>query len=207
MSFAEMLTKIQSFPIDWKFIFGALIGWLGTIQVNRIREKERAVHTRRLEDENRTLQAKLDKTVNVYRVQFETEFRSFLAVWGKFADVRGAMAGLRPHMEIGPLNANHQERQERLTQRLKELADAINALKTAVYHHSPFYPEEIYKDLLNAIEVCDSTHDEVLIEGQESEWPKDWYKRGEEQFSELVRKGAVISSKIRQRIESLSGHE
>jgi sugar-specific transcriptional regulator TrmB len=109
-------------------------------------------------------------------------------------------------MKIGPLNEDHQERQERLKQRLKELADAINELKTAVYHHSPFYPEEIYKDLLNAIEVCDSTHDEVLIEGQESEWPKDWYKRGEEQFSELVRKGEVISSKIRQRIESLSAH-
>jgi hypothetical protein len=148
MSFVEMLTEVQSFLLEnWKVIFGALIGWLGTIQVNRIREKERAVHTRGVEDENRTLQAKLDKTVHVYRVQFETEFRSFLAVWGKFADVRGAMAGLRPHMEIGPLNENPQEH---LPQRLQMLADAINEFKTAVYHHSPFYPEEIYKELLDA---------------------------------------------------------
>jgi hypothetical protein len=60
MSFAEMTTELQTFlTANWKIIFGALLGWLGKVKADRIREKEKAVYTRKLEDENRTLQASL----------------------------------------------------------------------------------------------------------------------------------------------------
>jgi len=198
MSFTEMLTDILPLLTG---ILGALISWLGAVQMNRISEKERAVYTRKLEDENRTLQTKLDKAVHVYRVQFETEFQAFLAVWGKFSVVRGAMAGLRPRKEIVSQNEN---RQERLARKLKVFADAINELKTAVFQYSPFYPEEVYRELSDVISLCDGEHDTVSIEGQDIEQPQDWYEQGEKRFSDVVRKGEVISSKIRQRIESLS---
>ena len=197
MSVTEWLTDIL--PLLTATL-GALVTWLLSVHNIRIAEETRAVYTRKLEDENRTLQAKLDKTGHVYRVQFEAEFQSLLVIWSKFAIAQLTMGGLRPSMDLVFRGENPQDR---LDQKLKAFADAINELKAAVFQHSPFYPEDLYKDLLDAIQVCGEEYTEVSVEKENRERPKDWYTQGNKRYGNLVSKGKFISSKIRQRIENL----
>lgn len=198
MGVTEMLTDIQPLLTG---IIGALVGWLGAVQINRIGEQDKATYTRRLEDENRTLQAKLEKIGHVYRVQFEAEFQSLLVIWGKFAFVQLTMGSLRPRMDIVSSRENPQAR---LEQNLKAFGGAINELKTVIFQHSPFYPEDIYKDLLDVIQVFGDEYNEVAIEKGDREQPADWFRQGEARYADIVSKGKIISSKIRQRIENLS---
>ncbi len=131
----------------------ALSSWLGKVWANRILEQDRkkyaeemeavkekhAANLSRLSGEleamNRRLQADLDKTVHVHRVQFETEFKGLVEIWRSACAVRSAIMGLR-------LQTNYSE--AAFSDRCKDFAQKLQSLKTAVDDHSPFYAPEVF---------------------------------------------------------------
>jgi hypothetical protein len=156
----------------------------------------------RVRRENRRIQAELEKTVYAYRIQFETEFRVLSVIWEKLAAVRSSMSGLRSPGDIVDTNESPEER---LSRRFKTFQKAHQELIDVVHNQSPFYPEEIYQELSEALKVCRRESDDIQLEYRESR-DSSWYKRGEQNFLELVHRAENVSSKIRKRIESLAVH-
>jgi ribosomal protein L16 Arg81 hydroxylase len=112
------------------------------------------------------------------------------------------MSGLRSPGDIVDPNESPEER---LSRRFKTFQKAHQELIDVVHNQSPFYPEEIYQELSEALKVCRRESDDIQLEYRESR-DSSWYKRGEQNFLELVRRAENVSSKIRKRIESLAVH-
>src|SRR5216683_7228654 len=126
-----------------------LSGWLGRVWANRLMEEDRAKHARALEAlktefeaVNKKVQAELDKTVFVHRVQFETEFKALSEIWASVVDVRGTMIGLRPVFDVV---SKDDDELKRLKERFAPFVKALSELKHVTYVNSPFYPIEIHK--------------------------------------------------------------
>ena len=62
-------------------------GLLGNYLIQKLRNEQ--------DTRVKRLQAHLDRTKFVHRVQFETEFAAMKAIWEKVVGTRGTMAGLR----------------------------------------------------------------------------------------------------------------
>jgi hypothetical protein len=85
----------------------AMSSWLGKVWAQRLMQRDVAKHAAdlealkgKLEGMNKKVQAELDKTVYVHRLQFETEFKALSDIWNKVSSVRAAFAQLRPRLEI-----------------------------------------------------------------------------------------------------------
>jgi hypothetical protein len=82
-----------------------LSGWLGKVWANRLMQGDIAKHAKDLEEiksnfeaTNRRIQAELDKTLHVHRVQFETEFRALIEIWAKVSAMRSAIVAAPPRV-------------------------------------------------------------------------------------------------------------
>jgi hypothetical protein len=178
--------------------------WLGKVWANRILESERRKYGEELERvrseleaSRRMLQAELDKTVHVHRIQFETEFQALADIWAKLAAVRSAMAALRP---IGDV-VSDEDPDARLQRRLVEFRTALNAFLRAVDDQSPFYPDDIFKGLSTALTIAQSESLNVSLGKPDK--AMDWYREGAESFGAFRKSAETIAMLIRQRLESL----
>jgi hypothetical protein len=187
-------------------------GWLGKVWANRILEQDRAKYTRELEHlksqfetSHRVLQGELDKTVHAHRIQFETEFQILKEVWGKLALARTAMAEVRPHGDYVNPGETHEQR---LAPRRVKLSGAYTAFMRAIDDHSPFYPEEIFRELQSALECTrhELNDTEVLPEPTTR---SQWFQEAETNMRQFGAHANKASELIRRRLEALrvAGHE
>jgi hypothetical protein len=178
--------------------------WLGKVWANRILEQDRDRYSRELESlkaqfegTNRNRQAQLDKRIHVSRVQFETEFQALREVWKCISEVRSRMSSVRPFGSIAgrdddPIKNFHDDA-SRFSTALASLVSAADSL-------SPFYSQEIFQGVDQAIRVA--KEEDVQIRVYEP-FKNDWYERGVENFELFCSNCEMVSSLIRKRIASL----
>ena len=144
------------------------------------------------------LQAELDQVILVHRVQFETEFRVLADIWAKLAVLRSAMGALRPTMDVV---SPDEDPDDRLNRRFATFERALHDFMRAVDDQSPFYPEDIFKELSVALQSAQ--HESVSVSLGKPEKTTDWYKEGAENFRVFRKSAETVSMLIRQRLESL----
>jgi len=158
----------------------------------------------KLEGMNKMVQAELDKTVYVHRVQFETEFKALSDIWNKVSTARAALAGLRPHFEIIPFEP-HTElvRMDMFEGKFRTFATASGQLREAAHNQSPFYTREIYAEILRIIDTFGDEEAQLKLT-DDAPFTAAWYKRGEQNWTIALNTADRISEMIRDRIKSLS---
>jgi hypothetical protein len=186
-----------------------LSGWLGRVWANRLMQQDIAKHSSELEElknkfeaVNKRLQAELDKTLHVHRVQFEAEFKALSEIWAKLSAVRSSLAVSSPKFSDAE---TEQERLKRLNDLTGRFTDSVSALKQAVHDQGPFYPKAIYEKLDEVI---------VILANEERDLEQDkgnvvalslWLDVNTGPTLEKVTDLAdQISDLIRHRIENLS---
>jgi hypothetical protein len=183
----------------------AAASWLGKVWANRILESDRRKYGKELErvrsdleTSRRLLQAELDKAIHVHRVQFETEFRVLADIWAKLAVLRSTMGALRP---VADIIDPDEDPDARLKRRAGAFAAALHDFMRAVDDQSPFYPEDIFRELSEALTIANRESTSVSLGKPEKS--SDWFKEAEANFSAFKKSAETVSSLIRQRLESL----
>jgi len=177
------------------------------LQRERSNHEQRLEHLRtELETKIRTLQAALDRTILVHRVQFEAEFAALREIWSKVAAVRASMGLVRPMMDIVPANETKEQREAREHERFSTFNNDLGDLIRAVDYQSPFIPREIYERLETLIQTARAELSEVAVERPDRErlGITDWFKRGRESYLELCAEANRVSDLIRARLERLT---
>jgi hypothetical protein len=168
--------------------------WLGKVWANRILQSDR----RRYEEELERLRGDLNKALHVRRIQFETEFKVLSDIWAKLSTLRSAMGALRPRMDIVDPNETSEETFRRRRARFEE---AFNAFVRAVDDQSPFYPEDIFRELSTALQTA--RRESISVALDEPEKKAEWYKEGAANFRAFRESADRISSLIRNWLASL----
>src|SRR5262249_37591633 len=148
-----------------------------------------------LETSRRLLQAELDKAVHVHRVQFETEFRVLAEIWEKLAVLRSAMGGLRP---IADIIDPDEDPDVRLKRRFGVFHAALRDFMRVVDDKSPFYPEEIFRKLSEALAIAN--RESISVSLGRPQKSTNWFEEGEANFRTLKESAEAVSSLIRQRL-------
>jgi len=194
-------------------LFG-LSSWLGKVWANKILEQDRkkyaeeleavkekhAANLSRLNGEleamNRRLQAELDKTIHIYRVQFETEFKALLDIWRTAVAVRSAIVGLRPQMGFAEDNPD-----AAFLARFNDFLLKLHGFKAAVDDHSPFYTPEVFQKAEELLRIA--IHEDVACRVRE---PRDggWFRDGRASAEAFAVGCHALAESIRQRIAQLS---
>jgi len=195
-------------------IAAVVIGLIGNGLLGKyLLQADRKIHEQRLEGlrselegEVRRLQAALDRTVLVHRVQFETEFTILRDIWAKVAAVRASMGLVRPMMDLVPRGETPEQREAREHERFVAFNGDFNELIRAVDHQTPFIPREIYERLETLIQIARAEASEVTVEGPDRErlGITDWFKRGRENYQQFCAEASQVSNLIRARLERLT---
>lgn len=189
----------------------AMSSWLGKVWAQRLMQKDIAKHATdlealksKLEGMNKKVQAELDKTVYVHRVQFETEFKALSDIWNKVSTVRQALAGLRPQLEIiSPEKDTAVVQMDKFERKFNKFSAASGELRQAAHNQSPFYTREIYDEILRIIDTLSDEEAQLKLT-DEPPFTDVWYKRGEQNWTITLSTADRISEMIQERIKSLS---
>jgi hypothetical protein len=176
---ADITRKVEAVKADY------------TRDLERVRAESEAA--------NRRIQAELDRTTFVHRVQFETEFATLSDLWIKLAAVRARMDALRPRVTIVDLRENPHEA---LQARFVAFSDTVNSFIRAVHDRSPFYPENIFAELVQIIDCVNRERTDIALVGGPQD--NDWFTRGEVNLNELLTRVETVARLIRERIAELS---
>lgn len=187
----------------------SLSGWLGKVWANRLMQNDIAAHAQELEKlkssfeaVNKRMQAELDKTVHVHRVQFETEFKALSDIWARLSTVRSSLAVSSPRFE----SEHHgSERLKQMNDMMRRFTDAADALRRAVDDQAPFYPKPIHEKLEEVIVMLGKEQKDIESSaGQETALSLWLDVNAIHSLEKIVTLADQISELIRQRIESLS---
>lgn len=196
-----------------------LSSWLGKVWANRILEQDRAKYARDLEETrqkyaetlthlnseleaaNRKLQAELDKTIHVYRIQFEKEFQALVGIWKTVSELRSQIAGLRPSMSLSL--PDESRRQEELNKRFGSFQKALWALQHTIHGQGPFYGEEVYGEVDRLLMIAKRENLEMQLNTPEP-FSHPWYAAGEKNKAEFIAQADVVSKVMRTRISQLT---
>ncbi len=186
--------------------------WLSNIWAKKLLEKDRQKYRSELEGlksayelANTRLQAELDKRIHIHRVQFETEFKALSDIWAKVTALRGTMATLRPQFDI---IREGETTEQRLQQRLTPFRNALYEFKQAMFSTSPFYPRNIYDELLNTLLPAATLEEtELLTTPPQMMAGRDWAEDAKRNMSQVMKSAERVSEMIREHIAKLSVYE
>jgi hypothetical protein len=186
-------------------ILAGLSVFLSKVWSERIARREGEEQDRRiaelkaqLDQQNTLLKARLDasiqKTVHVGKVQFEHEYAIYKQAWEQLVSLKHATTSLRPVMDqVDP----SESREDRMRRRAKAFAESHNAFLDVIEQSKPFYPNAIYEALSKVRERC---HHELVdyeyVERPGSEYYKEAMKGREEIFSLIDGACAAIRERI-----------
>ena len=133
----------------------ALSSWLGKVwagrilaqdqtkyqkEISQIREKYR----REVEESLHLLRDRLDRGQFIHRLQFETEFKVYLELWGKLVAARDAAIKLRPVFDLVQAGKSEEEIKK---ERVEELRKTYVAFQDYFREREPFIAPEVYESL------------------------------------------------------------
>lgn len=186
-------------------LLAALSVFLSKIWVERIARREGEDRDRRISElrskidaQAAELKAKLDasvqRTVHVSKLQFEHEYGIYKAAWERLFALRQATLSLRPTLDL----YDPQETKEaRMQKRMNAFTEPYNAFLDIVEKNKPFYPAAIYEALSAVLMKC---HHE-LIDYEYVERPSsEYYKEARRNHEEIIQVIESSCHAIRARI-------
>jgi hypothetical protein len=189
-------------------VLAALSAFLGKVWAERIARREGEARDRRIGDlkaqidqQAAELKAKLDasvqRTVHVSKLQFEHEYQIYRSAWEILFALRQATLSLRPIMDhIDP----KETKEDRMNKRRLAFASPYNSFLDIIEKSKPFYPQQIYDSLSAVREKC---HHE-LIDYEYDERPRsEYYKEARKNQDEIVALIDEACSAIRRRVSEV----
>jgi hypothetical protein len=104
-------------------------------------ERVRSQHAAELE----RVRSDLNRALNVHKLQYETELRTYEQIWIDLVDVQRAALSLRPIVDTLPQDES--EKQRVIQKRLETFGEAFNRFVARVHSRRPFYPPEVFAEL------------------------------------------------------------
>ena len=185
-----------------------LSAFVGRIWINRIannerseREAEIATLRANLERTNEDVIARLDaalqRTIHVDKLQFEHEYEVYRGVWKTLFSLREATMKLRPALDSVPTEESEEERVQR---RIDEFRGPYNSFVEAVEENRPFYDDGVYSSLRNVLKLCRT--EVINYQYKERSWSEYW-KEAEASREAILGAIEAVCSAIRSRIASI----
>ena len=145
----------------------------------------------------KSIQAELDKSNHVHRIQFEKEFQIYEEIWSKLLELRNKTLSLRPVMDTYNPNETEEDRKKR---RLDDFSEAVNEFTKIFHTQQPFYPQEIFDYLA---EIRTITFKEAIGYKNKNIDRDDYWEEVERNHDRILENIETVLKLIRQRIGSL----
>ena len=155
----------------------------------------------KVQQEQKRLQAEIDKSVFVTRAHFETEFAAMKELFSYLADVQLTMNALRPTIDIKPTKKD--EKLAELRELYGKFSIAYNQLLKHTEALSPFYPPELYAAVDECLKAASAELMQVKL-GGDSTFGQEWYQEGIKNRQEFGHGYEKVSSIIRERVAKLT---
>jgi hypothetical protein len=192
----------------WTALLYASLRWFSELFASKILEKDRRKYAEELErvkseleHTRHELQARLDKTVYVHKMQWDVEFAAVSELWTKVTEVRFAFLRVRPVFDRGV--ASHTEWKDLVRERANALGETFNQTRMLLDTKTPFIPQQIFDaaDLVlvtalkeaNEVSMLDPDHD-----------MRDYWTRAETNKEELIQRINELARRIRERLAEVS---
>ena len=194
----------------------AFSSWVGRVWADRMLDQVRAKYARTLEEirlkytealarandeleaANRKVQAELDRTIHVYRVQFEMEFQALTDIWNAVSTLRSHIADLRPSMDG---TSSGEEMESKLQDRFTTFHEALWALQHVVNNQGPFYAEAVFAEVEKLLQI--GKREELQLRTEEP-FTAAWYQDGERTRNAFDEQADVVAKVMRNRIAQLT---
>lgn len=137
---------------------------------------------------------------NVSQAQFEAELQTYKDVWSCLILVQRAAISLRPVLDYTLREGETEE--QRKQERLQKFADAYNKFIDVFRVTRPFYPEEVYKELLRLEELVHFEAIDYQIGTPNSDF--SYWKQAKENSEAISKQCEKICTVIRERLARLS---
>lgn len=138
-----------------------------------------------------------DRQLFVHQLQFEKEFGIYSELWGKLVDLRKNAYKLRPIADATPVDETYEET---IKKRIEETEKTANDFINLTEKNKPFYEEKVYEKLQEIVLLIEDELFDVWTHYLEKPRPKDYFKKGEENFKKLLEKIENVNVEIRARI-------
>jgi hypothetical protein len=198
----DVLSFVGGTGVGMVAVFG-FSSFLGKVWAARILEADRRKYAAEIEGVKSgfaaslaRLQGELEKASHVHRIQFEREYQLLSEIWGALARVRSSMQPLHATAVLGPPG---QTTKERVDPVFAQFRKDLDALKVAVDHHSPFYPQTLHGPLDAAIRLAD--REDVESGWKDGEGPGS--EAGRQRFSEYRARMDEIATIVRDYLDNL----
>lgn len=113
-------------------------------------ERLKAEYQHEIQEKLQLLRDRIEREQFVYRLQFETEFKIYLALWERLIKVRNAALSLRPVLDSYPSGKSKDEVQ---AERFKQLADSYAEFQQYFSSNRPFFATDVYKAVMDLADV------------------------------------------------------
>jgi hypothetical protein len=151
-----------------------------------------------LQKANQKLDARLQKSIHVHRVQFEKEFEIYLALSSSLVNLRNSFFSLNRNLR--PIRDDPDERKKYWDEQAKDFIKSYTDFRDLVDNNKPFYCQTVFDA---AQKLVDRSVDELIyrqFHGGEAAHP---LKELKEIKKELLASVSEIIEAIRKRIASL----
>jgi hypothetical protein len=202
----ELLRNLNDNGVAYAIVC-ALSAWLGSLWAGRIgRREDNALQCQitelqaQLDREKTKLEGKVEKSVNVHKVQFEKEFTVYQELTLAAENLRVAFFTLR--RKLLPLFDNDVAKKAYFKPLVEEFTNRYYTFRDSVYRNRPFFAKEVYAACDKLLDVLTKElihQDFVPLHGQEMP---------DAEIQELKNKVKAytndLSDSIRSRIQSIT---
>jgi hypothetical protein len=158
------------------------------ILLDRVQRLNQEHYDKRIKPFESQLIEQREKILFAHRIQFETEFKIYLVLWEKLAELTCATLQLQPILDTMAENKED---------RWKYYSSAYNDFTKAVREQRPFYAPEIW-DIANEIVKIADNEGRDYSHSSSEERPE--YSRTEKHKKEILKLIEEMCSAIRKRI-------
>jgi hypothetical protein len=192
--------------------------WLGNLWL----EKQKAKYSKELEEfkakfskeleefkdkllqQQKRIQAEIDRSVLVTRAHFETEFDSMKTIFKALSQTRLYLNGVRPTNDDSPNGETVEDKNKRFNSRLALLQDAYNSLLELSEATSAFYPIELYEAVGGCLKAARWEIQSIRVNMGYEPFSNKWYQQGSENRAEFGKAYDQAVTVIRDRISRLA---
>lgn len=185
-------------------VLAALFGFIGKLWLSRIVEKEKhelqkqvMIIQNDLSATNKKLEAELQRSIYVDKMQFEYEFQIYKEVWSSLVSLRMVTMRLRPTLDyIDPKQSN----EDRQRERLQAFAGPFENYRDIIEKNKPFYSPIVYKALADILEKCYGESIDFEYAERDS---REYFKEARKNEKQIVEAIDFACEAIRNRINEI----
>jgi len=182
-----------------------LAAYLGKLWATSIAQREQAELDTKLEQiksdiqkANQRLDARLQKSIHVHRVQFEKEFEIYLGLSSSLVKLRNSFFSLNRNLR--PIHDDPVERKKYWDEQAKDFITSYTDFRDVVDNNKPFYCQTVYDA---AQKLVDRSVDELIYRQFHGGEVAHRVTELKEIKKEILASVSEIVEAIRQRIASL----